>query len=334
MDRATGQTNLGVRHTASARAADQPGCDFCGSSRHEQLFSGPDRLMGLPGTFTFVRCSTCGLLYQSPRLPWEQLETYYQGEYASYSTVVQDEPSRLRRMVKRLGPLKQRRHVERFRREGSLLDIGCGTGVFLAEMQVSGRWQLNGLEPTRSAAAYVRRRLGIPVAEQLFEDSDFLAESQDVITMWHVLEHFTSPMRALRKAWELLKPGGYLIFAIPNYESLSRALFGRFWVGWDLPRHLYAFPRPVLRHMLEASGFRVVDHRCFLISYYALGHSLTFWSQSWPPRLQKLARALCRAYYTPLARLAIYPLQLLVERLGLATVTTWTVQKVGPYAAS
>src|SRR5262249_6594233 len=153
-------------------------CDFCGSTRRQPIFSGPDRLMGLPGTFTFVRCGACGLLYQSPRLPWEQLEAYYQGDYASHGQIVQDEPSRLRRMIKRLGPLKQPRHVERFRRQGSLLDIGCGTGIFLAEMQLSGRWRLRGLEPTHTAAAYVRQRLGIEVGEQLFEEADIPAESQ------------------------------------------------------------------------------------------------------------------------------------------------------------
>jgi hypothetical protein len=150
-------------------AAGQPKCDFCSSSECQPLFSGPDRLMGLPGSFTFVRCEGCGLIYQWPRLPWAQLEAYYQGDYASHGRIVQDDPAVLRRMIKRLGPLKQRRHVERFRREGSLLDIGCGTGIFLAEMQLGGRWRLCGLEPTHTAAAYVRERLGLPVTEQLFE---------------------------------------------------------------------------------------------------------------------------------------------------------------------
>lgn len=303
-------------------------CDVCSSARRTALFSGPDRLMGLPGTFTFVRCDDCGLIYQSPQLAWEQLERYYGGDYASYAEVLQDEPSRLRRAIKRYGMLKQRWYVERFCRQGSLLDVGCGTGLFLEEMQRSGRWQLSGLEPTSSAAAYVRRRLGIPVDGQVFEQSGFAPASQDVITMWHVLEHFMSPMRALQKAWELLKPGGYLVFSIPNYESLGRGLFGSYWIGWDLPRHLFIFPRFVLRRMLDSCGFRVVDDRCFLISYFTFGHSLTFWSQSWPPALQGAARLLLRAYYTPIGRLGFFPIQLLIERLGLATVTTWTVQKV------
>ncbi len=313
--------------------ADALGCDLCGSAERTQLFSGPDRLMGYPGTFSFVRCNSCGMLYQSPQLPWEQLEPYYAGDYTAYATLLKDEASGLQRAIKRIGVLKQRRYVERFLRGGNLLDVGCGTGNFLAEMQQQRAWRLSGLEPTREAAAYVRERLGIPVLNQTFENADLAPNSQDVITMWHVLEHVASPTTTLKKAWELLKPGGYLIFSIPNYESLGRLLFGRFWVGWDLPRHLFVFPRPVLIKLLERHGFRVVDQRCFLISYASLGHSLTFWLQSWPPGLQPLAQKVRRAYYTPFVRAGLYPLQILVERLGLATVTTWIVQKVGSYAA-
>src|SRR5437016_1424681 len=94
------------------RDPEASGCNVCGSTRREQLFSGPDRLMGFPGTFSFVRCGACGLIYQWPRLPWEQLKVYYHGDYTAYAQVTQDEPSPLRRMVKRIGPLKQRRYVE------------------------------------------------------------------------------------------------------------------------------------------------------------------------------------------------------------------------------
>lgn len=304
------------------------GCDFCGSTERRFLFDGPDRLMNLPGRFTFVRCTTCGLVYQWPQLPWDELKRYYEGDYVSYAGVVQDEPTRLRRMIKRVGTLKQRWYIERFCKQGNLLDVGCGTGVFLAEMQLSGRWQLTGLEPTHDAALYVRQRLGIPVIETPFEQADLPPASQDLITMWHVLEHMMSPVAALEKAWELLKPGGYLIFSIPNYESLSRRVFGRYWIGWDLPRHLFLFPRTTLIHMIQAHGFRVVDHRCFLITYHSLGLSLKFWTESWPMPLRGLGRLITKLYHTPFMRIAVFPFQLVIERLGLATVTTWTVQKV------
>jgi len=313
---------------------ERPRCDLCGSEDRVPLFSGPDRLIGLAGTFSYVRCAQCGLIYQYPRLPWTRLAAHYNGDYSAHTPLLQDEPSPLRRAVKRYGVLKLRWYVERFQGQGRLLDVGCGTGHFLEEMQRSGRWELTGLEPTHGAAAYARERLGIPVLEKTLEEAAFPPASLDVITLWNVLEHLASPMQALRRTWDWLRPGGYLILAIPNVESLSRRLFGRYWVGWDLPRHLYAFPRRTLQRMFERSGFRALDRRCFLITYFSLGTSLTFWYQDWPASLQALARLLQRAYYSPPVRLGIYPLQVLAEWLGLTSVTTWAVQKVAGDAAS
>jgi SAM-dependent methyltransferase len=314
-----------MQHNTNAHHVAQ--CECCGNAHSTHLFSGPDRLMGYGGSFSFVRCNNCGLCYQSPRLPWHKLAPYYEGDYSAYDRLVREYPSPLRRMSKRVGVLKQRWFVERFRKGGQLLDVGCGTGLFLEEMQRNKRWQLTGLEPTTRAAHYMHEQLGIPVVQETFENAHLPPESLDVITLWHVLEHVYAPRYTLRKAWQALKPGGFLFFAIPNYESLSRVAFGRHWVGWDVPRHLYIFPRPVVQRLVAEAGFRVVADECFLISYHLLGHSLNFWMQDWRGPFQPLAKSLLRLYYSPAGRLGVFPLQTLIERLGMASVTTWAVQK-------
>jgi 2-polyprenyl-3-methyl-5-hydroxy-6-metoxy-1,4-benzoquinol methylase len=303
-------------------------CDLCGSPSYTPIFSGRDLLLGCEGTFSVVQCNSCGVFYQFPRLPWSQLAAYYQEDYSSYAASLQDEPSRLRRLIKRVGLLKPRWYVEQFQRGGSLLDIGCGTGLFLEEMQTTGRWQLAGLEPTQEAADQTRQRLGIPVIQALFEQAVLPPASFDVLTMWHVLEHVYSPRYTLHKAWQALKPGGYLIFSVPNYESFSRRIFGRAWVGWDLPRHLYVFPQPTLHDVLQRMGFRVVDKQCFLISYHSLAHTLDFWTQTMPTGLRGIGTMVSRLYRTPLARVGVFPAQVLVEKLNRASVMTWAVQKV------
>ena len=317
----TPSTNQGV---AIAEAT----CPICATLSATLLFRGPDRLMGLPGEFQMVRCDQCATCYQWPQLPWSELKRYYEGDYDSYATAIQDESSWLRRAVLRVYPRKMRRFVERFHQSGQLLDVGCGSGLFLEEMQRSGRWELQGLEPTTSAAAYVRQRFGIPVIEQTFEQVDLAPESLDLVTLWHVLEHVQDPVGTLRKIWQGLRPGGYLICSVPNYESLSRCLFGPYWVGWDLPRHLFIFPRETLIWLMAREGFQPRADACFMISYASLVHSLDFWQQEWPATTQPLARLLRHIYAGPIGRLGSYPPQLLIEQLGLATVTTWAFQKV------
>ncbi len=309
-------------------SSESAGCNFCGSQKRRFVMSGPDRMVFKPGIFTFYECENCGLLYQHPQLPWSQLAEYYVGpEYDSYATVLQDEASPLSRSIKRLGFIKQRRYIEQFCPSGSLVDVGCGSGLFLEEMQLSGRWQLSGVEPTISQGEYVRQRLNIPVQLAPLEEVDIPPNSQDIVTMWNVLEHLADPSQAFSKCWEMLKPGGHFIFAIPSPESIGRQVFGPYWVGWELPRHLFAFPQKALTQKLNASGFQVVDRACFMITYFTFGNSLKFWLQTWSPNYRPIANLIERLYYSPIGRILFAPIQLVLEGSKKASVVTWAVQK-------
>lgn len=311
----------------NTRSISDDGCQVCGSAQRKHLFTGPDRHLGHPGQFALYQCEHCGLIYQYPQLSWQQLEPYYQGDYDSYGKLLRQESSPVKRRLQRIGTLKQRTFIERFCKSGNLIDIGCGNGVFLEEMQLAGGWQLQGIEPNTSAATFAQAQLSIPVTTLPFEQAEIAPNSQDVLTMWNVFEHLYAPMDALKKAYEVLKPGGHLIIAIPNPDSLSRHVFGRYWMGWELPRHLFLFPVHTLKQAVEAHGFRVIDRQCFMVTYFVLGNSLTHWMQDWPTGLKPIAKQLRRLYYTPLTRLAFLPFQWLIERSKQATVLTWALQK-------
>ena len=71
-----------------------------------------------------------------------------------------------------------------------------------------------------------------------------------MITLWHVLEHTTSPMRTLQEVRKVLKPGGLLALAVPNLDdrlmqAVYRIVKGRkprlFSIG-DKEIHLFHFP--------------------------------------------------------------------------------------------
>jgi SAM-dependent methyltransferase len=225
---------------------------------------------------------------------------------------------------------KRLRAIERLKPGGYLLDVGCGTGIFLAEAIRRRRWEVIGVEPNEYAATYARQRLGINIFIERFTKVHLPAGAFDIITMWNVLEHFDKPIANLRYAYHLLHDGGWLVLSIPNLESLDARLFGAYWVGWDLPRHLYLFPRRVLRNILTQIGFTVQGMRCISTSYAALGHSLDFWSQKWANKCPSLIKALLRIYRTlPVRAALILPLRFL-DQINFSSIITIFAQKGVP----
>lgn len=145
-----------------------------------------------------------------------------------------------------------------------LLDVGCGTGDFLAFMQENG-WQVEGLDlsphATRTAAAR-----GLTVHCQKL--GDFLKTAPDrlaaftVVTLLNVLEHVPDPVDLLQLCAQVLAPGGIVVVRVPNdFSQLQTCASLRLGVGpwWiTLPDHLNYFDFASLRSLLEYTGFEVI----------------------------------------------------------------------------
>jgi hypothetical protein len=110
-----------------------------------------------------------------------------------------------------------------------------------------------------------------------------------VVTLWDVLEHLRDPMAELAEIHRLLDDEGLLVIEIPNTRSLDAALFGAYWIGLDMPRHLYLFAPEILEAMLALSGFHIVSRRCASGGYGAFLASLRLWIEE---RRHKLVKRL------------------------------------------
>ena len=184
-----------------------------------------------------------------------------------------------------------------------MLDVGCATGLFLHEMQLAG-WSAAGVEPTQSAADFARQRFGLEVFQGMLGDASFEPNSFDVITFWDVLEHTFSPQDELAHAAQLIKPGGLVAINVPNWESFDRKPYGRYWQGFDAPRHLYVFTRSTLTQLLANAGFRVIDWVCFMPGYFTWILSLQRQVAAQRPRLAHILR---RVLMLPGVRLIFEP---------------------------
>ncbi len=79
------------------------------------------------------------------------------------------------------------------------------------------------------------------------------------------------------------------MITVPNVISLEARLFGRWWVPWDVPRHLYHFEKTTLVRLLEQVGFRVTRSRTGVGTLFFLASLERVWthkfSGSRPARL-------------------------------------------------
>lgn len=306
-------------------------CDWCGSMDAEFIMRGPDLLHDLPGEFTLVQCEECGLIRQDPQPEWEFLEAYYPQDYAAFEPIIDTEPTLIKRFDRRYGMWKRLKAVERVVPGGKLLDVGAGTGIFLAEAHRSGKWELTGLEPNHDAAQYIKNHLQVPVIEERFNQAEIAPGSFDVITMWNVLEHFDHPIAELRKANSLLKEGGLLVCSIPNLNSLEARVFGPYWLGWDLPRHLYQFPLDVLEKILAELGFHRVSMLCLATAHAALGLSILYALKAKGKYESFWGNLILRIYHAKLARLALSPLLKVMDLLRLSSlIVVFATKAEGP----
>lgn len=197
-----------------------------------------------------VECRHCGLVYANPRWSSEQLvdaymaveDETYQEERAGRELTFE---KHLKALEKRTGPAAGR----------SLLDVGAYIGVFVEAAAASG-WETWGIEPSTWAVTKAQAR-GLNVINGTQDSPELQGRTFDVVTMWDVIEHVDDPSAELAKAYQLLKPGGWLAAHTMDIDSLVARLMGRRW-PWLMNMHLYYFSQKSLARMLAENGFEVV----------------------------------------------------------------------------
>jgi len=246
-------------------------CPLCEGQEFEQIFEKRANIKGVERRFVLARCQKCSLLSLQPRPLPDEILYFYPMDYEPFWLPIEEEPNLFLRWIHRRHFAIRCHVVESFfPNGGNLLDIGCGTGGFLAMLRRNNRWYGVGVDINEQAAS-VARRQGLCVfcgdLNQMFLPAGFF----DVATMWEVLEHVRDPLNILKTIHHLLKPKGILLLSTPNANSWQARLWRESWKGWDTPRHLQIFSLQTLRELLNRSGFTIVRRLAFPMErYYAI----------------------------------------------------------------
>jgi SAM-dependent methyltransferase len=220
--------------------------------------------------FSIADCPDCRVASTVPPVPQSEIGRYYPPLYYG------EKNRRFHPLLERLVAFfrwRRVRRIERYVPGGRILDVGTGRGVFPGLMRERG-WEAHGTELSEVAAQRAVD-LRLPVFIGNFLDAPYPAGSFDVVVLWHVLEHIRDVRAALAKCRELVRPGGLLVIAVPNFESLQAALARRHWFHLDVPRHYFHFRLSSLRRLLAGHGFRTVETAHFSVEQNPYG-----WIQS------------------------------------------------------
>ncbi len=207
--------------------------------------------------WSVYKCGGCGLGVLDPRPDRKELAQIYEKAYFDSHYGGRPEVGSSK-MTQRIAQENHRvAFFRKFRKEGLVIDVGCGMGYFLYAAQKFG-YAVEGVDISNHAAAYVRDALKIPLKIGHLDFIDFPERSADVITMWHFLEHTDNPRQYIKKVSRWLKPDGLLVIDVPNYEGTDAKKKGSDWADWDLPHHLYHFTPDALTLLLSQHGFDII----------------------------------------------------------------------------
>lgn len=218
-----------------------PVCISCGNETTAVIWASP--------AHRFYRCLDCGLVFLHPLPSFEQALSWYDEDYFQKYYSVRYE-------IQKSGFVRYLRGLP----EGKILDVGCGLGSFLDAARERG-FDPYGVEPAGGAREALSQRFGRRIHFGTIETVPFSRESFDYITFWDTLGHILRPDSALKKARELIKPGGNLLVKVPYRPHWLVRVAG--WINplvdtsgvMHLPAQFYHFTPQSLGRLLENCGW-------------------------------------------------------------------------------
>jgi len=244
-------------------------CMLCNSKSYSILI---DNLYAMGKSHKIAKCSKCGLVFLFPKPLEKELNKLYSKKYYESKSgfpLVEKFYTRLVRNLK-----VQAINTNIIKENARVLDIGCGTGDFLACFKRKGH-KCYGLDTSKTAFKLAKAKLGQNIFNCKLGECHFSSGSFDVILLSHVIEHFSNPNEELKEIYRVLKDDGTLFISTPNIDSFEFKIAKEEWYGLSIPLHLYLYSPKTIAMLLKKNGFRIIN-----ISYPFLSFPLGLFRSS------------------------------------------------------
>jgi SAM-dependent methyltransferase len=201
-------------------------------------------------TAPVVACSDCGFFCKATRPTASLLERHYAFAGEDYLDRISEDNLPFRADFR--AALRTIQHA--YPAGGSVLDLGCASGGFLAAL--GARWKRHGLDLSELMVRRAAARGGIVVRRADVFSAHFDAASFDVVTAFDVLEHLPQPLQLLSEVRRILKPDGMLLLGTGDAGALGARLAGSRWTYFAVPEHISFFSTRSLERAFRLAGFQ------------------------------------------------------------------------------
>jgi 2-polyprenyl-3-methyl-5-hydroxy-6-metoxy-1,4-benzoquinol methylase len=230
-------------------------CDLCENDDY--------KILGDVKNNKVVKCNSCGHIYMIYRFTESELlkiydDDYFKDKYVNGNERVEydylkDKPNILKFVEKRFET------IHKYKKPGTILDIGCAMGFYLEYAQKLG-WKVYGSEISEYAANFARELLNSEnIINKQIEKVEFQNEKFDVITMWLVLEHMVNPVEILTKIRKWLKKEGIIGIKVPNADGVTYRSNLDKWIKQHPEDHMCDFSPNTLERLMNKVGFKLLE---------------------------------------------------------------------------
>ncbi len=247
-------------------------CYICSNEIQNRDFFAKEMMMGFRDIFHYFECSNCGCV-QIDHIPHD-ISKYYPANYYSFQDplVTPRLKIRIERILNTFLIKQQLGHSNPvgmlwalfqespalwikknfFNYTDKILDVGCGSGSILYELNRYGFNNLTGIDP------YIHNDIIVSTELRIYKKKlEEVDETFDLIMFHHSFEHMDDPKQILKTTYSLLRKNGKALIRIPVANSYAWRKYTGNWVQLDPPRHFFLHTTKSIKLLADLTGFDV-----------------------------------------------------------------------------
>ena len=242
-------------------------CPICDNNKFLKFIKCIDHSVSKE-SFNLQKCESCNFVLTNPRPNNVDLNNYYKSDkYISHTNKKDGFFNKLYQFIRKIAIRKKLSLIKKYKKNITILDIGCGTGEFLYACK-KRKWDVIGIEPSGLASKKAKENYDLQIVESI-SSKKLKNKNYNIITMWHVLEHVTEINETLLSIKKLLAEDGYLIIAVPNYKSYDASYYKEYWAAYDVPIHLWHFSEKTISTLLKKYNLSLIKKKGMIFdSFY------------------------------------------------------------------